>query len=205
MSIRVKTFINNPVSSNCHIIYDSLKKCGLVIDPGSQDSSNILSFIKNNDIKVDYVIITHEHFDHTWSADKLNATVLCSKECKENMKDKKRNLSFYFNQTGFDLNVETLCIEEIDCLLSWNNLNISFYKNGAHSPGGLIFVIDRFLITGDMLIKDLRTVTKLKWAKKEELTDAVEWLDKRKGENLLVLSGHGDSFELDDYDLNKMF
>lgn len=205
MSLNVKTIINSPIPSNCHIIYDNLKKRGLVIDPGSEDSQEILTFIKDSGLCIDYIILTHEHFDHTWAADKLYGIVLCTRECKESINNRKLNLSLFFNQEGFELNVKAKCIEELGNKLIWNNYKIEFYKNGAHSPGGLMFVMDRYVVTGDFLIKDLKTVTKLKWARKEELSDGEKWLNEQKGKGLLVLAGHGDCFELDNYDLNKIY
>lgn len=205
MPLTIKTIVNNPISSNCHIIYDNLKKRGLVIDPGSKDTAELFSFINNNKIIVDYVILTHEHFDHIWAADKLNALVLCTSECKKLIKDKRQNLSFYFNQVGFELNVETQSIECIEYKLDWCGFHIVFYKNGAHSPGGLMFVIDRYIVTGDFLIKNIKTVTKLKFAKKEDLLLGEKWLREQQGKNLIVLAGHGDCFRLDDYDLNKIY
>lgn len=205
MSLTVETIVNNPVSSNCHIIYDELKKSGVVVDPGSENCHKILTFIKDNDLSVDYVILTHEHFDHIWAADKFNVPVLCTKECKESLKDKKLNLSIFFNQVGFELNVEAECIEEYEDDFIWNDYRIEFYKNGAHSLGGMMLVLDRYVVTGDFLIKDLKTVTKLKWSKKEELSVGEKWLRNLQGKGLIVLAGHGDSFELDNYDLKKIY
>ena len=68
-----------------------------------------------------------------------------------------------------------------------------------------VFVVDKYVATGDFLIKDLKTVTKLKWARKEELSAGEKWLSEQKGKGLLVLAGHGDCFELDNYDLNKIY
>ena len=82
---------------------------------------------------------------------------------------------------------------------------VHFYKNRAHSPGGLLFTIDSYLITGDMLIKDLKTVTKLQWANKKELPDCERWLRERQGKGYIVLAGHGDIFELDNYDIKKIY
>lgn len=205
MSLIVHTIVNNPISSNCHIIYDGLKKRGIVVDPGSEDCSEILSFIHENGICVDYVILTHEHFDHTWSADKFNAAILCSKECAESISNKKLNLSFFFNQLGFSLTVNPILIENVGMHVEWLNHTIDFMKNKAHSPGGILFTIGNYIVTGDMLIKDLKTVTKLQWAKKEELPDCEKWLRERQGHGLIVLAGHGDSFEIDNYDLNKIY
>ena len=53
--------------------------------------------------------------------------------------------------------------------------------------------------------KRLKTVTKLKWAKKEELPACKEWLQLQQNKGLTVLAGHGESFELDNYDLNKIY
>lgn len=205
MSLKVKTIVNNPVPSNCHIIYDNLKKCGLVVDPGSEDSHEIFAFIKDNHLHIDYVILTHEHFDHSWAADKFNVPVLCTRECRESISDRKLNLSLFFNQVGFELHVKAECIEEFENKFVWNNCKVEFCKNGAHSLGGVMFVLDKYVVTGDFLIKDLKTITKLKWARKEELSDGEIWLQQQKGKGLLVLAGHGDSFELDNYDLNKIY
>lgn len=205
MALKVKTFINNPVSSNCHIIYDGSEKHGIVIDPGSEDSSDILSFVRDNALVVDYVILTHEHFDHTWAADKFSASILCTKECACTISDKKRNLSFFFNQVGFQIDVNTTCVEDSGMKMKILGHEVDFYKNRAHSPGGLLFTIDKYIVTGDMLIKDLKTVTKLQWAHKEELPDCEKWLHEKQGNGYTVLAGHGDSFELDNYDITKIY
>ena len=205
MALTVKTFINNPVSSNCHIIYDDSEKHGIVVDPGSEDSSEILSFVRNNALVVDYVILTHEHFDHTWAADKFSAPILCTKDCADTISDKKRNLSFFFNQLGFQIEVTATCVEDYNMKMKILGYEVEFYKNGAHSPGGLLFTIDKYIVTGDMLIKDLKTVTKLQWANKEELPDCERWLRERQGKGYTVITGHGECFELDNYDLNKIY
>ena len=205
MALIVKTFINNPVSSNCHVIYDDSEKHGIVVDPGSEDSSEILSFVRDNALVVDYVVLTHAHFDHTWAADRFSAPVLCTKECAETIGDKTRNLSFFFNQIGLQIEVNATCVEEADMKMKLLGEEVQFYKNRAHSPGGLLFTIGSYLISGDMLIKDLKTVTKLQWAKKDELPDCERWLREKQGKGYLVLAGHGDTFELDNYDINKIY
>lgn len=203
--VLVHTVINNPIPSNCHIIYDSSTLHGIVVDPGSEDCSEIVSFVNDNAIVVDYVILTHEHFDHIWSADKFDAQIICSEKCAESIVDKKLNLSFYFNQIGFQMNVQALVLEDNGMTMEILGHEVTFYNNSAHSPGGILFTIDKYLISGDMLIKDTKTVTKLKWANKEELPNCELWLRKKQGNGYVVLAGHGDSFELDSYDLKRMY
>ena len=56
-----------------------------------------------------------------------------------------------------------------------------------------------------MLIKDLKTVTKLQWANKEELPDCERWLREKQGKGYTVIAGHGECFELDNYALNNIY
>lgn len=205
MSLSVRTIINNPVTSNCHIVYDNTDRHCIVIDPGSEDDSEIISFIRENALTVDFIILTHEHFDHIWSADKMDAPVLCSRECADAIGDNKYNLSLFYNQIGFQITADTRCVEDYEMKMEILGHKVTFYRNKAHSPGGLMFTIDKFLISGDMLIKDIKTVTKLKWAAKEDLPDCERWLREQQGRGYTVLAGHGESFELDYYDINKIY
>lgn len=205
MSLKAKTIINTPISSNCHILYDGLKRRGLIIDPGSENIQEILSYVNDNKIIVDYVILTHEHFDHIWSADKFNASVICSQECANNIVNNKKNLSFFFRPPGFSLEITVLLIEDIGMMLQWQGYNIEFIKNKAHSPGGILFTIDNYIVTGDMLIKDTKTTTKLPLSQVDDLEVCESWLLSKKGNNYIVLAGHGDNFELDHYNLKKIY
>ena len=59
------------------------------------------------------------------------------------------------------------------------------------------------MFSGDTLIKDIRTVTKLKTGSKEKLSVSLRLIEKEKGQGLMVYPGHEDLFSLDDYDLSK--
>ena len=54
---------------------------------------------------------------------------------------------------------------------------------------------------GDTLIKDIRTVTKLKGGSVEKLYDSLSMIETLKGRELIIYPGHGDMYQLDGYDL----
>lgn len=58
------------------------------------------------------------------------------------------------------------------------------------------------LFIGDTLIKDVRTVTKLRTESKEKLEETLSLLEGYKGNGLIVYPGHEEAFALDEYDLN---
>lgn len=208
--IDLLTIINQPVTSNCHVFYDANSKHCVIVDPGSEDASYIDGYLIERELKPDYIILTHEHFDHIWGCgylvEKYGVQIVCSRKCAEAIVDGRSNLSlFYENSKAFDCPPASIILEEINFELNWNSHMISFYPALGHSIGGIIFVLDNYLVTGDTLIKDIKTVTKLKCGSKEKLAESISHIKDMKGRGLLVCAGHGDNFELDNYDLNKAF
>lgn len=202
------TIENKPVSSNCHVFFENKTKHCFLVDPGSEDGNYIDAFLIQKGLFPDFIILTHEHFDHVWGCEffvnKYNTPIVCSKKCAEAIVDSRTNLSlFYENKKAFNCPPASLIIEDLGMEMTWMQYTISFYYALGHSIGGILFTIQKFLVTGDTLIKDMKTVTKLKCGSKERLHESLVLIDSMKGRGLLVCAGHGESFELDNYDLNK--
>lgn len=76
----IKRFINEPVTSNCYVLFDKKKGSDcIVVDPGSKDISPLLSFVEGNHLTAKYIILTHEHFDHCTGADAI--VEKCHSQC----------------------------------------------------------------------------------------------------------------------------
>ena len=52
-----------------YLVYSNVNKLGVVIDPA--DAKPIIKFIKNNNIVLSGILITHHHTDHTSGIDDL--------------------------------------------------------------------------------------------------------------------------------------
>ena len=59
-----------PFQQNCTILFDEDSKAGVVIDPGG-DLDNILDAIRDNDLQISEIWITHGHIDHAAGAMEL--------------------------------------------------------------------------------------------------------------------------------------
>lgn len=196
---------NTPVSSNCFVVYEKAVKSCIIVDPGSKDQSCLYHYLDSNQLIPKYVILTHEHFDHCWGVNGLrrkynNIKLVCSSECSYTIQDKKKNYSVFYEQPGFEINAAEIVIED-NCSLKLNDLDVSFTLAKGHSASGLIFTIQNFVFTGDELIKDLKTVTKLKTGSKDKLQESIFFLRGLKGRGFIVCPGHGETFELDNYEL----
>jgi glyoxylase-like metal-dependent hydrolase (beta-lactamase superfamily II) len=208
--LSVRTFVNNPVTSNCYLFYDKgrSKDC-IIIDPGSRNEDVIFDFISQEDLKPILIILTHEHFDHCWGVNQLveeyHIPIVCSDLCASAIKNVKRNCSlFYDNKEAFTINCEVVSVESLSNVMKLGGYSIQFYHTPGHTDASISFVIGNYLLTGDTLIKDERTVTKLPTGSTDRLNESIELYEKMKGRGLLVCPGHGEMFELDGYDLPKM-
>ncbi len=201
--IEVYKLENTPVASNCFVVYDNAVKSCIIIDPGSDDQSLLFQYLDSNQLIPKYVILTHEHFDHCWGVNGLRKKynkikLVCSSECSYAIQDKKRNYSVFYEQPGFEIDAADIQIKN-NCSLKIINKSIQFTLAKGHSASGIIFTIDNYIFTGDELIKDVKTVTKLKTGSKERLQESIHFLRAMKGRSLIVCPGHGDVFDLDSY------
>ena len=101
------------------------------------------------------------------------------------------------------INSETVSIESIGNILGFGEHLIRFVYTPGHSDASISFTIDSFIFTGDTLIKDECTVTKLPTGSVNKLKGSLELLLSSQGKGYYVLPGHGDCFLLDEYNIRK--
>ena len=87
-NLEIVRIVNNPVPSNAYIIVDDVRKRCIVIDPGSKKPDDITKYIAYNNLEPDYIILTHEHFDHCWGVNILvsnypNVKVVTTIPCRD--------------------------------------------------------------------------------------------------------------------------
>ncbi len=66
--MKIKTFVVGPIFTNCYLVWCEKTRQAIVIDPGftnMEDGQPVLKAIKEKNIRVKYIVITHGHFDHT--------------------------------------------------------------------------------------------------------------------------------------------
>lgn len=55
------------IAANCYFIWDEQTRHAAVIDPG-EDPDTVLSVLKQNELSLSVILLTHGHFDHYWGA-----------------------------------------------------------------------------------------------------------------------------------------
>jgi hydroxyacylglutathione hydrolase len=203
----VKTYQNVPVSSNCYIVHREDAGNAIIVDPGSKDSSEVILYLNNLHLQPDYIILTHEHFDHIWGVEqiiqKYQCKLIASDMCSAAIMDPKGNLSVFYDQKGFSTQAADIIIDKMETRIDWRGYELRFFKTPGHTSGSICFLIDKYLFTGDTLLKDYTTVTKLPGGSKTDLQRSISGIHKMTDKIALVFPGHGEAFILNE--MKKMY
>lgn len=207
--LTIHQIINKPVPSNCFVLYDKAvgREC-IVVDPGSKSNDDLFAFLEEGSLVPQYIVLTHEHFDHCWGVneleEKFGVPVVCSELCAECIQFEKRNCSvFYDNNVRFVITSETISVESLNYVLPFAGTKLSFFETPGHTKASICFTVGRGLFSGDTLLGNLRTVTKLPTGSLNSLKKSIDFIAKLKGQELIVYPGHGNTFLLDDYNLER--
>lgn len=207
--LTVRQIINHPVTSNCFVLSDkAIGNDCVIVDPGSKHNEELLCYIEKQMLTPKYIILTHEHFDHCWGVNELverfQIPIVCSELCAKAIKSEKRNCSvFYDNKEQFTINSETISVESIGFILHFADSDIRFYSTPGHTEASICFVAEKYLFTGDTLIYNLPTVTKLPSGSVKKLKESLEFLQTLSVKGLQVCAGHIEVFMLETDTINR--
>lgn len=205
--LEVTRFVNSRFSSNTFILSHPEHDDIWVVDPG--DTEPVFEWMKTyQKTCITGILLTHAHFDHIYG---MNEIVLRYPSCivyianeygLDALHNPKINGSKYTEEGPIEI-VENAKVEYYrESMQLWNGMEMKTINTPGHSDDSQCLLVDGMLFTGDTLIKDVRTVTKLKGGSVEKLEESMKVIAALKGNNLRVMPGHGNEFELDEYDLN---
>jgi glyoxylase-like metal-dependent hydrolase (beta-lactamase superfamily II) len=200
---------NKPIDSNSYVIYQNGNVGCIVVDPGTEECLDLFQFLESHGLIPEYIILTHEHFDHLWGVNKLkdlfSSKTICSASCAEKIVDRKKNMSVFYNQVGFQSYPADILIENINCNFIWNTIRFEFVITEGHTDGSICIISEDKLFTGDTIIKNHKTVVKFPGGNKEKLQNSLKLIfSKFEGQKIHVYPGHGDCFYLDEIDIEEI-
>lgn len=207
-SIKIVTCNNNDIKINSYVLI--YQNYSIVIDPNNFDEIEKVL----DGTKLEYIFLTHEHFDHIMAVDKLrekyNAKLIAQKLTSKNIQSSSKNLS-KFSEIIFDFmkKTQTSKIEEISINsadieyedsynLNWYGNTFFFKHTPGHSEGSSCIYINNYLFTGDSLFEKVDTsFLGGKKTRDDYLNITMPFfysLDKK----MQVFAGHFNSFILED-------
>lgn len=149
----IKTMQVGALGTNCYIVSCTRTKEALIIDPGG-NTSDIVAYVRANNLTVKAIVDTHGHGDHIASnddlRDALGAKLYIHEKDKAMLASAEQNLSFYIGQP-LELRPADECLKEGD-KLNIGDIEFTVLETPGHTPGGISLYTDEGAVfSGDTL------------------------------------------------------
>ena len=186
----VKQLTLGQLGTNCYILTDENTLSAAVIDPGAQ-SSVILDYIEEQKLNVEYIFLTHGHFDHTMAAAAIQKATGAPLYINENdLSTASKHDSFNFKPgKGVTTYKEG---DRFDV----GGLEVFVIETPGHSSGSVTLLCENAIFTGDTLFKDSCGRTDLASGSMQSLKNSLRRLHDLPGD-FEVYPGHGDTTTLE--------
>ncbi|WP_414732175.1 MBL fold metallo-hydrolase [Acetobacterium carbinolicum] len=182
------------MGTNCYVVWDEKTLEAVVIDPGFEDQ-RISDIINENKLKVNYILLTHGHFDHLGGVNQIKkltgAKVLIHENDADCLIDPRRNLSVLAGMS--------MILEPADGFLNENETitlgNIAFrvIHTPGHSKGGICLLAEDQLFAGDTLFNTSIGRTDFADGDLNELLNGIKSKLFVLDDATTVLPGHGEN------------
>ncbi len=149
--MRMHHMVTGSLDVNCYFIID--KGHCAVIDPA--DEVPVLAYLEKENLKLTHILLTHGHFDHIGGVAKLkeatNAKICIHKKDAPMLRSDDANFAKFAG-----MRVEPSVADEIlahNDELTVGDVRIRVLHTPGHTPGGVCYLVEDCLFTGDTLFR----------------------------------------------------
>lgn len=211
--MEIITCNNNEIKINSYVIKQN--NHALVIDPNNfEEIENTLE-----NCKLDYILLTHEHFDHIMAVDKLrdtyNCKVIAHSKTSENIQSTSKNLS-RFSSIILDFmkiipkrSIKEFTIKKADIIFekgytfTWQNLEFILIHTPGHSSGSSCILVNDILFSGDSLFESYDSDIKGPGTSRKDYFNITIPFFKSLKSSTKVYPGHYNQFVLGNKSISK--
>ncbi len=189
--MEIKCFVVGPLLTNCYYLVSG--KEVIVIDPGG-GLRKILKELK--DKKLNYIILTHYHLDHTLVAQRLKeetgAKILIHKEEKDFIKSLPFSASFQKKEKRLVFQPDQFLEDGEE--INLGNEFLKIIHTPGHTKGSICILGKDFILTGDTIFEEGYGRTDLPGGSKKDLENSLKKLEKIIQPGMIIYPGHGPVF-----------
>lgn len=191
--MKIKCFPLGAMYTNCYLAYNENTKEAYFFDCGGKNLDRLNNFIKENNLDLKYIVLTHGHGDHIEGLNLLaktypNAKVYIGKEEKEFLYNSNLSLSKNIFGEDFVFNGEIITVSEGDMVGEFKTLDTPGHTIGSKC---FYYEAENILISGDTMFRRSYGRYDLPTGNPDSLAQSLEKLSKLP-ENTVVYSAHSE-------------
>lgn len=187
----IKIYLVTEIQTNCSYIVDEATGKSAVADPGER-SEKLIKQIKSDGGRLEYVMLTHGHYDHICFAkelaDMFGAKIVTGRENNRFLSDPSLNLTakHYIDMPPFSADIllsdgESFMLGETE---------ITYYYTPGHTSGCGVFVFGDIIICGDLIFRESFGRTDLPTGDYQTIKESIKKISKLDGD-YQIIPGHG--------------
>ncbi|MBP3319949.1 MAG: MBL fold metallo-hydrolase [Ruminiclostridium sp.] len=189
--MKLKALQVGPIGTNCYLLIDETTNKAAIVDPGDE-ANRILTTFPLRDLEVEYIFLTHGHYDHTTAVPELHEALPKAKVYihKEDANGAGTHL---FPLAG---QISDLHYYGEGDKLPLGNLTVKVLHTPGHSPGSVVLQVEDVLFCGDTLFAGSCGRCDLRGGSFPQMLQSLKRLYELPG-NYHVLPGHDTLSTLD--------
>lgn len=189
--MKIEKIDRNRYAVNTYIVYNENIKEAVIIDP-AVNFNQTEQFISENDLKPIAILLTHGHIDHIADAllvkEKYNIPIYVHTQDSEMVMRAELNMANHFGYPGFCLEADHL-FRNGD-VISLGTLSFEVIHTPGHTKGGVCFLIEDHMFTGDTLFRGSMGRTDLYGGNDDHMRESLRKLMTYSGD-IIIHPGHG--------------
>jgi glyoxylase-like metal-dependent hydrolase (beta-lactamase superfamily II) len=177
---------------NCYLVYDSVTKEGIVVDPGDE-GSHIMRRIEEQELKIGKIVLTHGHGDHIGAVEyvrkRLKALLAIGKDDAEMITNAALNHS---DALGMPITLDPaeILLSEGDTV-AFGSHSLKVVETPGHTRGGITLIGDGFVICGDLVFAGSIGRVDFPGGDYKTIIDSIKRQVLALGDKTVIYPGHG--------------
>lgn len=188
----IKQFVLGQLENNVYLVVDERTKKAVLIDATAL-SDEIIKTVKELGAKVEYILLTHGHFDHVMGVNALkkalNTEAVIHKDDLP-VSDNMNEFTRLFGLPDSEMPKYELFIKDGDTI-TVGDMKINVIHTPGHTEGGVCYLIDDKLFSGDTLFRESIGRTDLFGGSFDKLSQSIKNKLFSLNDNITVYPGHG--------------
>jgi len=196
-NMKILTYSLGENSTNCYLVYDEKSGKACLIDAPEYDDE-IMNVISSKKLSLEYIILTHGHFDHILGSngfkEKTGACIGVHELDVEYLEDPEKSMTILLSGETIPANI---LLKDSD-ILTIGGISLRVLHTPGHTLGSCFFIYEseKVMFSGDTLFKGNIGRYDLYGGDYNVLMESLQKL-KALNENYTIYPGHGDITTLD--------